>query len=64
MGAVTFRSKKAEAVYKIICSLPPLTDEQVKAMVEAIAKVTGRRHPVRPIRGEREAPKADPSGLA
>lgn len=45
-----FKSKKAEEVYQLIMGLPPLTDEQARKMVKAIERVTGRRHPVRPIR--------------
>ncbi|GIW27282.1 MAG: hypothetical protein KatS3mg070_0645 [Meiothermus sp.] len=45
-----FKSKKAEEVYQLIINLPPLTDEQARKMVKAIERVTGRRHPVRPIR--------------
>ncbi|WP_158531639.1 hypothetical protein [Meiothermus sp. Pnk-1] len=45
-----FKSKKAKEVYQLIMSLPPLTDEQARKMVKAIERVTGRRHPIRPIR--------------
>lgn len=45
-----FKSKKAEEVYQLIMNLPPLTDEQARKMAKAIERVTGRRHPIRPIR--------------
>lgn len=47
---LVFRSKKAEKVYRIICSMPPLSDEDALKMVKAIQRITGRRHRVRPRR--------------
>jgi hypothetical protein len=61
MGAIAFKSKKAKAVYDIIRSLPPLTDAQAKQMVDAIERVTGRRHPLRPVKRHNPNTQAHPS---
>ncbi|WP_299428551.1 hypothetical protein [uncultured Meiothermus sp.] len=61
MGTMAFKSKKAKVVYDIIRSLPPLTDAQAKQMVDAIERVTGRRHPLRPVRRKNANTHANPS---
>lgn len=58
---LVFKSKKAEEVFKIVQSMPPLTDEDARKMVEAIERVTGRRHPLRKVRRKNEAAKAPPA---
>lgn len=45
VDAPVFKSKKAKAVYEIIRTLPPLSDEQARQMIDAVERVTGRRHP-------------------
>jgi hypothetical protein len=41
--------------------MPPLTDEDARKMVEAIERVTGRRHPLRKVRRKNEAAEAPSS---
>ncbi len=41
-----FKSKKAEKIYKRFVRMPALTDEEARKMVEAIERVTGRKHPL------------------
>jgi hypothetical protein len=55
---LTFKSKEAEEVFKILQSMPSLTDEDARKVVEAIERVTGRRHPLRKVRRKHAATKA------
>lgn len=58
-GRLTFKSKQAEKVWEIFSSLPPLSDEDAKRMVQAIQKVTGRRHPLRSPKRPLDAPSQE-----
>jgi hypothetical protein len=58
---LAFKSKKAAEVFRIVQSMPPLTDEDARKMVEAIERVTGRRHPLRKVRHKNEATEAPSS---
>jgi hypothetical protein len=58
---LVFKSKKAAEVFRIVQSMPPLTDEDARKMVEAIERVTGRRHPLRKVRRKNETAEAPSS---
>jgi len=58
---LVFKSKKAAEVFRIVQSMPPLTDEDARKMVEAIERVTGRRHSSRKVKRKNEAAEAPSS---
>ena len=63
VDAPVFKSKKAKAVYEIIRTLPPQSDEQARQMIDAVERVTGRRHPFRPMKRTTEKAAEEVMGI-